>query len=166
MLYLQRNATLKLYQKLNDEYGKPKKHRDLVQHLEKMTHFLYFHSVTANTIYLIFTYLSDEECFQRKLDGTGDGYVCGVLYPFWFPLNLDYTPWKEIIHCIDIIEVIYVTPKLAVACIFFYGGIKITEDKINRLRKFIEGIRITEYNAKEVTQNFKDAAKDYSAITE
>ncbi|XP_044764378.1 uncharacterized protein LOC123320945 [Coccinella septempunctata] len=166
MFYLRGEQTFRLCHKLNKSYGMSKEYEPVVKHLEQMTHLFYYDSIISNTIYLIFTYLSDHECFQRKREGTGDGYICGVLYPAWYPINLDYTPWKQIIHLMEFIEIIYIIPKLAGACIFFYGVIVITETRINRLKSFLKNISVSRGTSAEELLKIKSAVRDYCDIVE
>lgn len=167
MFYLCGTRTNEFVTKMNRyQYGVSENIMDIVKHLEKMSKIFYNYVVYG---YIIFTFTNIpiyRECRDMRKKEGNELYLCGIYSHTWYPIYLYFSPVKEILYLLQVLELSYYIPKVVTTSIFFHGCIILTEARIEDLKKFLRNTEVTEKNMDEVNKRLKFAIGKYVEITE
>ncbi|KAL3277019.1 hypothetical protein HHI36_012381 [Cryptolaemus montrouzieri] len=163
--FLRGNKVMELFENLNiHTYRTPEKFNVIKLKIEKITTFVYYYCITISVSMMFMSHILDSDCYKRKNKGQASGYVCGQIIPAWFPIEIDYFPWKHLLWLINFIEAAYIIPKMNVFFVSYYGCVILIINRIEHLKKMLKSIDVHGKDISLIKQEFKKCFIYYSEI--
>lgn len=167
MFYLCGTGSYEFVNKLSlYEYGVSENIAEILRNFEKMTTALYSYIVYGYILFAIMNHQIYTDCRDMRAKEGNELYLCGVYCQTWYPIYLHFSPVKEILYLLQVLELTYYIAKVSTTIIFFHGCIVLIEARIDDLKNFLRNTEVTEKNMDEVNKRLKFAIKKYVEITE
>ncbi|KAL3266969.1 hypothetical protein HHI36_011118 [Cryptolaemus montrouzieri] len=153
---------LNLFEGLSDfQRGIPKNYAITVEAVEKTIKLICCGTFLIAMTSVLECYIDDYFCSNKEIDDKH--YICGMLAPAWFPIEINFSMSKPIFAIYYSTTYIIYAPIGVTLFFLNYGCVKMIILRIDHLKDYLRQIDFNE-NADQVGEKFTFCVKYYAEI--
>ncbi|KAK9887125.1 hypothetical protein WA026_020572 [Henosepilachna vigintioctopunctata] len=139
--FIKGNAFIAFLKKVNQyPFGKPDNIEKIDKRQERSLDIWYYTIKASCFVYILHNYIRSVNCDLRGI--TGDKrFICGLLLPTWFPIEMDYFPVKQLLLLYNVVSMWIFVPALGLGPPMVITSVELIVVRMKCLKKHIRKLK-------------------------